>query len=108
MAFNPYTNPQVAQVLAAQKLKWQTDYEQMFVSLCRQQQFIEGGKFCEYARSQGLGEPTHHNAWPAQIATMKKKGYIAKAGEVEPSTRHSHIKTLNLWESKLYQPVQTP
>ena len=62
----------------------------------------EGGALCKYCRECGLEDPYHHNVWGSMLPELEKLGWVKKIGMIKPSTQHSHIGVVCLWESLVY------
>jgi hypothetical protein len=89
-------------VIAAEKEAWRIDYEELFLQFAKKHDYFEGGHVCRALRKAGLRNPHHHNVWGAMLNSMAKKGYILKVGNVTPTTSHTHIAQVGLWESSVY------
>jgi hypothetical protein len=84
-------------------LLWERDYQRLLVKFLKNHKTFAGSDVCAWMRKQGLGEPLHHNHWPTQIAYYAGQQWFKKIGSVRPTTSHSHIGEVALWESLLYK-----
>jgi hypothetical protein len=63
---------------------------------------FDGGKLCEFCRSVGLREPWHHNEWVGMPQVLRSHGMIAAVSKVAPTTSHTHIDSVTLWSSLIF------
>jgi hypothetical protein len=82
---------------------WKKQYYHNAARYLASNRYLEGGKLCAFCRSQGMADPHHHNVWGSMLSSLRKMGWIEKVGMVEPTTQHTHINSVCLWESKLFK-----
>lgn len=86
--------------------EWLARYEVLCMIFAMNNKVFHGGELCKFCRKRKLWEPDKHNRWVGAVTVLESQGYITKIGEVEPDTEQSHIGSLSLWQSNIYNPIK--
>ena len=101
-----FINSEINRAHENEKSQWKKDYYSSAATYLSSHEYMEGGKLCAYCRNLGMGEPHHHNVWGAMLNSLRKMGWITKAGMVEPTTKHTHINAVCQWKSNLFESLE--
>jgi len=99
---NEYIQSQIELVRDNEEDSWKQAYYLLAIRFLNVHSTFEGGALVAYCRDSGLGNPHHPNVWPSMVSQLRKLGWIEKVGDVEPTTRYCHAKSVTLWSSRIY------
>ena len=87
---------------AAIQIDWEKKYQSLLVKFLKSKSSFQGGEICRWMRVRGLGEPVHHNMWATQLNYYAGKGWFKKVGNEIPTTSHTHINSIAVWQSQMF------